>query len=192
MKIGSLFSPAAAAESRGLTVLDITVDESRSTFRLTHDDQSIYGTLDSKVRIGIEFDRSMYEVFKSATCRGMDGEQPIEDALPVWRALLEKRGRGDLVQKLADYKGYKDLIQNAGADAFNSARPNQAEIAELHKSNPEWYELIMRWAVECVGVADPVVIWTLQNDTATPLTLSAIDYNVLDVSQVKGAGPETV
>jgi hypothetical protein len=122
----------------------------------------------------------------------MDGEQPIEDALPVWRSLLEKRGRHDLAQRLTDYNGYKTLIQKGGPDAFNAARPNLAEMVDLNKNKPEWYELLMRWMVECVGIADPVVIWTLRNSTTTPLTLSSVDYNVLDVSQVRGGGQETI
>lgn len=133
----------------------------------------------------------MFEVFNNASCRGVEGEQPIEDALPVWRSLLEKRNRGDLARKLADYDGYKDLILNGG-DGFLDARPNEAELADLNKNKPEWYALIMRWMVNCVGVAAPVLVWTLENTSAKQLTLTKIDYDVLDVGQVKGGGPETV
>jgi hypothetical protein len=40
IKMGGIFPGALAAEPRGLTVLDVIVDESRSTFRLTRDQQS--------------------------------------------------------------------------------------------------------------------------------------------------------
>lgn len=52
---GALATPAEAAES-GLEVVDVYVDEARSTFRMTQNDLSIHATTDDRVRTGVEFD----------------------------------------------------------------------------------------------------------------------------------------
>jgi hypothetical protein len=114
------------------------------------------------------------------------------DALPVWRSLLKDRGRNDLVQKLSGYEGYRDLIQHGDDHGFIDARPTKAELIDLLKKKPEWHALLLRWMVECVGVADPVLIWTLHNNADKPLTVTVVDYEVLDVGQVEGAGPNTL
>ena len=67
-----------------------------------------------------------------------------------------------------------------------------AELADLLKNNPDQYKLIMRWTVECVGIADPVLIWTLRNNSDKQLVLNAVDYQVLDVGVVKGSQDGTL
>ena len=126
-------------------------------------------------------------MYSNASCRGIGGETPIEDALPVWRYLLKNRGRNDLVDRLNDYNGYRSLIL-AGDKDSSDARPTTAELVDLLKNKPEWYELIMRWTVDCVGISDPVLIWTIRNNSDRQLVLTAVDYIVLDVGKVKG-GP---
>lgn len=173
-------------------MVNVRVDEARSTFRIFKDNQSIHAHRESLERISVEFDRELLPAFRSASCRGIRGEGPIEDALPIWRTLLKARNRNDLVRKLSNYAGYRDLVLKGGERGFLDARPTAAELAELQKSKPDWYALILRWMVECVGVADPVLIWTMRNNSGRALSLSSIEYDVLDVGQVKGAGPETI
>ena len=191
-RINFLISPAYALDRNPLEILSLTVDRTRSSFVLKRDDLSIHALREDKTRISIEYDRDMLQVFKSASCRGIRGEGPVEDALPVLRSVLKERGRNDLVRKLADYNGYRDLVQHGGDKGFLEARPTAAELADLLKKKPEWYELLMRWMVECVGIADPVLIWTLRNNSDKPLLLTAVDYAVLDVGQVRGGGPDTL
>jgi hypothetical protein len=174
-----------------LQVLSVAIDEDRSSFLIDHNDLSIHALREDVVRTSIEFDRKMPDVFRSASCRGIQGETPIEDALPVWRDLLKKRGRHDLVERLRDYNGYRHLIV-AGRKGYLDARPTAAELADLLRNNPDSYKLIMRWTVECVGIADPVLIWTLRNNSDKELVLTAVDYIVLDVGVVKGGADKTL
>jgi hypothetical protein len=175
-----------------LQVMSVTIDEERSSFLMKDDDQSIHGLGgEDIVRKSIEFDRSMYATFRNAKCRSIEGEVPIENALPVWRDILKKRGRPDLVKRLKDYDGYRKLI-SSGSNLYLDARPTAAELVELSKHKPEWYEIIMRWTVECVGIADPVLIWTLRNNSAKDMVLTAVDYDVLDVGEVMGGIPDTL
>jgi hypothetical protein len=187
-----LATPAFGMDKPALEILSVTVDQVHSTFFMSDDDMSIHGVRESVARTSLRFDRQMQAVFESASCRGISGEGPIEDVLPVWRSLLKDRGRTDLVQKLSDYDGYRNLLQHGGDRGFNDARPTKAELVDLMKKKPEWYSLILRWLVECVGVADPVLIWTLRNNSDKDLTLNAVDYQVLEIGQVKGAGPDTL
>jgi len=174
-----------------LQVLSVTIDEERSSFLMKETDQSIHGVREEVVRKSIEYDRTMYEVSRGASCRGMRGEGPIEDALPVWRDLLKQRGRLELVKQLKDYEGYRQLILS-GPTHYLDARPTVAEVATLLKHEPDLYKLLMRWQVECVGISDPVLIWTLHNNSKQELVVSAIDYMVLDVGIVKGGVPRTL
>ena len=173
-----LVNVAHALDEKPLEILGLTIDNSRSSFLIEKVDSGAW----------VHFDPYMPSVFHSASCRGIRGKGPIEDALPVWRSLLKDRGRTDLVQKLSDYNGYRDLIQRGGQKGFIEARPTAAELADLMKRKPEWHELLMRWMVECVGVADPVLIWTFRNNQDKPLTLTAVDYDVLDIGHVLSAG----
>jgi hypothetical protein len=134
----------------------------------------------------------MPEVFKRASCRTVDGEKPIADALPVWRELLRKRGASSISSQLSDYAGYRRLIQQGGKNTFFQAAPDAAELATLRKDSPEQFALVMRWLANCVGLADPVLIWTLRNNSGRELRLTEVEYNVLDVGQVKGGGPGAV
>jgi len=177
-RLNFLVKSAHALDKKPLEILGLTIDDSRSSFLIEKDN---FGAL-------VQFDLQMISVFHSASCRGIRGKGPIEDALPVWRSLLKDRGRTDLVRKLSDYNGYRDLIQRGGQKGFIEARPTAAELADLMKRKPEWYELLLRWMVECVGVADPVLIWTFRNNQDQPLTLTAVDYDVLDVGHVLSAG----
>lgn len=190
--INLLSTSAYAAERPALEILNESVDQTRSSFILQQNDMSIHAARETTQRLSLEFDRQMYGVFQSASCRGVNGEAPIEDALPVWRSLLKDRGRNDLVQRLADYDGYRNLIQHGGDRGFIDARPTKAELVDLKSRKPDWYSLVLRWLVECVGVADPVLVWTLRNNTNRDMTLSAVDYEVLDVGQVAGGGPDTL
>ena len=191
-RLNSLFTPAYAQDTSALEILTVTVDQSKSSFLLSKDDLSIHAARENTTRISLTFDRQMLSIFQSASCRGIRGEGPVEDALPILRAILKERGRNDLVQKLADYNGYRDLILYGGDSGFIEARPTAAELANLFESKPEWYTIVMRWMVECVGVADPVLIWTLRNNSDARLTLISVDYLVLDVGQVMGAGPDVL
>jgi hypothetical protein len=192
IRLGLVLSPAYAAEGSGLSVVDVAIDADHSTFSLSRTTMSIHAVDNEAPRLSVEFDRRMYNAFHNASCIGMEGETPIEDALPVWRSLLKARGRDDLASKLASYAGYRSMIQTGGPNAFNDARPNTAELADLLKQKPEWYNIVLRWMAKCVGIADPVLIWTIQNSTNKQATISAVDYNILDVGQVKGGGPDTI
>jgi multisubunit Na+/H+ antiporter MnhE subunit len=185
-------SPAFAKSTQSLELIAVKVDQTRSTFLMKEDNFSIHAEREELTRISLEFDRKMLGIFRSASCRSIRGEAPIEDALPIWRSLLKDRGRDDLVQKLSDYNGYRNLIQGGGQKGFLEARPRTAELAHLLKTKPEWYALLMRWMVECVGIADPVLVWTFRNNSSKPLTLTSVDYEIIDIGQVKGAGPETI
>jgi Sodium/hydrogen exchanger family len=132
-----LANPAYALDKPPLEILKVSVDEIRSSFLMTKDDASIHAGRDPVVRTSLQFDREMMQVFKSATCRGVAGEAPIEDALPVWRSLLKVCGRNDLVQKLSGYEGYRDLIQHGDDHGFIDARPTKAELIDLLKKKPE-------------------------------------------------------
>ncbi len=191
-QLGSLVTPASAEEKEGLEILSMKVDVTRSSFILTRNAESIHGGFEEVERLALQFDRDMHHVFSAASCRGIGGERPIVDALPVWRSLLIERGRRDLANLLVDYKGYQSLLLHSGREAFIEARPTAAELATLMATKPELFSLLMRWMVECVGVAEPVLIWTLRNNTSRVLTLLNVDYIVLDVGQVKGAGPDTL
>lgn len=174
-----------------LEVMSFTIDEERSSFLLKDTDQSIHGVREDIVRKSVEYDRSMYEVSRNASCRGMHGEAPIEDALPVWRDLLKKRGRPDLVRQLKNYDGYRTLI-SSGPKLYLDARPTAAEVVTLLKHEPDLYKLLMRWQVECIGISDPVLIWTLRNNSKQELVVSAVDYIVSDVGMVMGGLPGTL
>lgn len=174
-----------------LQVMSVIVDEERSSFLMKETDQSIHGVREGVVRKSLEYDRSMYDVSANSSCRGMHGESPIVDALPVWRDLLKKRGRPDLVKQLNNYEGYRKLI-SSGPKLYLDARPTAAEVVTLLKHEPDLYKLLMRWQVECIGISDPVLIWTLQNNSKQELIVSAIDYKVLDVGKVMGGIPRTL
>jgi len=174
-----------------LEVLSVAVDENRSSFLMDRNDMSIHALRENVIRASITYDRMMSDVFRNASCRGIEGETPIEDALPVWRYLLKNRGRPDLVEKIRDYKAYRQLIF-ADNKSYREARPTKAELVELLNNNLPWYKLIMRWAVNCVGISQPVLIWTLRNNSTKQLLLTKVDYAVLDVGEVKGGGPETL
>ncbi len=192
LHLNFLVGPAYAANTPPLEILDVAIDQERSTFILSRDDMSIHAERENRTRISIDFDREMPTVFSSASCRGIGGEAPIEDALPVWQTILKDRGRADLAQKISDYAGYRNLIQHGGDHGFFDARPTVAELITLNKSKPELYSIILHWLVECVGVAEPVLIWTLKNNTNKDMTVSAVDYNVIDIGQVMGGGPDTI
>jgi hypothetical protein len=189
--LGLLLTPAMAAE-RPLIVQSMFVDASRSSFRLATTNISIHGETEPQPRVEVAYDQRMYQIFGNASCRSLDGEQPILDALPVWRALLSARGDKTTTIKLQDYAGYRNLIQQGGQNAFFDALPNASEMGRLKAQQPEQYRILMRWLADCVGLSDPVLIWTVRNQDNAALTLTRIDYQVLDVGQVKGGGPAAV
>ena len=180
-----LVTPAHAAEP-SLIIVGVAVDESRSSFRTKRDSESIHGQKDARVRLSFQFDRNMISVFSAASCIGVDGERPIIDALPIWQHILRERGKADLARSLESYAGYRTLIRQGGRDAFRNARPNVSELTELKRSNPPAFALMQRWMVKCVGVQDLVLVWTLENRSRKPVTVVAVDYDVLDVGKVKG------
>jgi hypothetical protein len=191
-KVDIVISTAHAEPIAPFEVLDVAIDDEHSTFLLLTDNSSIQGSREEKSRLSVVFDRNMNEVFNSATCTGVDGETPIQDALPVWRTILQTRGATDLVSRLQDYAGYRRLIQTGGRNTFNDARPNRAELLELSKLQPASYNIILHWMAKCVGISDPVLIWTLQNNTDKTVVISEIDDDVIEVGQVKGGGPDTI
>jgi hypothetical protein len=134
----------------------------------------------------------MYKVFRNASCDDVEGEQPIEDALPVWRRILEKRETKGLAARLTSYNGYRDLIRSGGRDTFFELVPNASELLALKKEDPENFLIVMKWLSRCVGLADPVLIWTLKNNSERDLTLASVTYDVIKVSQVKAGGPAAV
>lgn len=189
-----LIRPAMAEQTNNsdLVVEDVFVDRTRSSFKLTNDDRSIDGTRDNVVRPTIEVDRRMAEVFRLASCDDVEGEQPIDDALPIWRAILQKRDTKGLASQLANYNAYRDLIRKGGRNTFFELVPNASELAALKRENADYFLIIMRWLSRCVGLADPVLVWTLKNNSERALVLASVAYDVLEVGQVRGAGPAAV
>lgn len=188
------FDVAHAAErvsGRDLIIQDVAVDRSRSSFSMSKTDESIHALREEKVRTSIEFDRRLIGIFEGATCRSVDGEQPIEDALPIWRDLLKKRGQTVLAARLSDYDGYRTLIKTGG-DTIFKALPNASELAATKKDNVANFNIIMRWLSNCVGLADPVLIWTLKDNSDRDLLLINVAYDVLDIGQFAGGGPTPV
>ena len=185
--IVELLVPPAHAQEPPLVVANVTVDEERSSFRMRRNTTSVRATPEKVRRISFEYDRTMINVFQSASCRGVAGERPIEDALPIWRSILRKRGQNSIARSLNDYAGYRALIRNGGPNGFTRARPTVAELTELKRTNPSAFSIFQRWMVECVGVSDPVLIWTLENRSTRRLILSFVDYHVLDVGGFMGA-----
>jgi hypothetical protein len=183
-----LFTRAFAADANGLEVAALSIDSARSSYRKTKNDLSIHAIHESVERVGVEYDRSMLDALNQATCSDVKGDQPILDALPVWRDILRRRGRNNLAAKLSDLDGYQNLLLRSGTSAFEDARPNAAELLALSKSDPGQFSIMMKWAAKCIGLANPVIIWTLRNSLSRDLTLTRLDYDVLDVGQVKGAG----
>lgn len=190
--LGLLSTPAMAAE-RPLVVRSMMIDAGRSSFRLATTNLSIHAATEPQQRLEVAYDQQMYKIFNNASCRSLDGEQPILDALPIWRGLLTARGKmGAAAAKLQDYAGYRSLIRQGGETAFFDALPNASEMGRLKAQQPEQYLLLMRWLADCVGLSDPVLIWTVSNQGDKTLTLTRVDYQVLDVGQVKGGGPAAV
>jgi hypothetical protein len=183
---------ALAADEGGLKVISLAVDSSRSSFRRTKDNLSIHAVEEDAVRIGVEYDREMLDALQHATCSDVKGDQPILDVLPIWRDILHRRGQDDIAGKLSSLDGYRNLLLHGGAGAFDGARPNAAEFMALSKSDPGQFAIMMRWAAKCIGMSDPVIIWTLKNSLSSDVTLTRVDYDVLDIGQVKGGGPDVL
>lgn len=189
-----LFFRQASAQPiapRDLIVEGVTVDRSRSSFLYRKDDLSIHAEREKVDRLVVEFDRRLIGVFQNASCRGLDGEKPIEDALPIWRYLLQQRSQSVIAARLGDYNGYRALIKTGG-DTIFKALPNASELGQLKKDKPADFQILMGWLSNCVGLADPVLIWTLRNSSDRELLLTSVDYEVIDVGQVKGGGPTPV
>lgn len=173
----------------GLSIERLAVNSAYSSFKSNKDYSSLkLGSSGDGSRLVLEYDHRMYAVLKMAQCRGVRAEQPIEKALPILRNILAMRGDKVLAVKLNDYAGYKDLIQNGPKDAFKKALPNDSDMAILKKENQREFEIIMDWLVNCVGIAEPVLNWTLSNTSNRKLLLTAVDYEVLEVDEVKGGG----
>lgn len=190
--VSSLVAPTYAAQqvSTDLSIENVIVDPTRSSFLFNKDYSSEPFSQKGDSHLELEFDHRMLTVFSMASCRGIGGEEPIEDALPIWRAILKKRGETALAVKLIDYAGYRDLIQKGREDTFYKALPNVSELAVLRMENEKQYEYIMSWLVNCYGIPEPVLLWKLRNNSNRTLSLSAVDYEVLDIGQVMGRGPE--
>ncbi|HKT53638.1 MAG TPA: hypothetical protein VJP88_04255, partial [Caulobacteraceae bacterium] len=191
VRLGLLVSTAMAAE-RPLVVESVAVDTTRSSYRLSTTNLSIHAVPEAKARLEVAFDQRMHAVFRGATCRSVDGEQPILDALPIWRDLLSKRGDQGAAAKLANYEGYRKLITTGGRDAFYDAIPNAAELGQLKSEQKARYDIVMRWLANCVGIGDPVLLWQVSNNSNRVLVISGVEYNVIDVGQTKGGGPGAV
>ncbi|MET4371037.1 hypothetical protein ABIA99_003731 [Bradyrhizobium sp. LB12.1] len=184
LHVSEVFFPPVLAKtkaSQDLVILSFSVDSSRSSFILIEKDPP-----------EISFRQNMSEVFRQATCDTFEAEKPIEAVLPIWRDLLEKRGERDIASLLADYKGYRHLILNGGGTQFQKAAPTGQELESLLKTDKSKFDAMMRWLVQCVGLADPVLIWELRNDSDRQLLLTAVDYIVSAVSQIRGAAPQAV
>lgn len=175
-----------------LSIENVVVDRTRSSFYLKDAYTSFFAKNKDVPRRSLEFDRRMQSVFETASCRGIDGEKPIEEALPIWRTILKRRPDLRLAAKLGDLSGYRDLIQMGGVDTFFKAIPNASERVTLKNDNPGDFDIIMRWLSNCVGLADPVLIWTLHNNSTRTLLVTAVDYDVMDIGQVMGGGPGAV
>ena len=187
--LGNLVTQASAAESsrNSLEVVGFSVDESRSSFYAN--EQTV---TDDKHLTVVAFRQHMVDVFKDATCdNSFDPEAPIMEALPVWQELLNHRGQGE-AEKIKDYESYKHLVQRGGAHGFSDLAPTRLEILELWKSDRPKFDILMNWLVNCVGLGDPVLIWTLKNNSASTGIITAVEYNVTAVGQVKGAAPEAL
>ncbi len=192
IRVPSLVAPAYAAQrvSTDLSIENVIVDYTRSSFLFNKDYTSEPISQKGDSHLELSFDHRMFTIFSMAGCRGIDGERPIEDALPIWRAILKKRGEMALAVKLIDYAGYRDLIQKGREDTFYKALPNVSELADLKMENEKKYEYIMSWLVNCYGIPEPVLLWRLRKNSNRTLSLSAVDYEVLDIGEVKGRGPE--
>jgi hypothetical protein len=185
----NLIIPSAFAEAApvGLEVVDFSVDESRSSFSI---EERIDPDTGRKQPV-VNFRQIMNSLFSAATCDDFDPEAPIKAALPVWRELLNKRGHGG-AEKITDYRSYKRLMQNGGPDSFRELAPTRLELLELSRTDSAKFDAIMHWLVQCVGLGDPVIIWTLKNNSAEPVIVNAVEYDVMDVGQVLSGSSQAI
>lgn len=191
LRFSAFVQPAFAEQPKtALSIENVTVDRSRSSFEFNRDYLSWKPTNQGRAsRLELQYDHRMWTVSKMATCRGVRGEQPIERALPVWQDILRRRGDTAMAARLRNYAGYKDLIQNGAKNAFYEAAPTAKDLAMLRKENEENFQIIMDWLVNCVGIGEPVLNWTLRNNSSKDLILIAVDYEVLEIGSVKAGGP---
>ncbi|GAA3066815.1 hypothetical protein GCM10010520_13260 [Rhizobium viscosum] len=183
-------NPAYADVPPELSIGYIGVDPTRSTFvRAQAYKTSIHGEGLESPALTFEYDRKMMAVVERASCRGVRGEKPIADALPVLKGMLAAKS-SVAGEQISTVSGYKNLMIHGGPSAFNEILPTRSELEKLKASNPADFAIVMDWLVNCIGLLDPVLIWNIQNNGDRPLTIVSVDYDVLDIGSTKGGIPQ--
>ena len=183
--------PATNA-SAVLLVENVAADTERSSFVMQSNQASIHAGQDDVSRLSFNFDNRVTDGFKRGQCTGVDGEQPILDALPVWSKLLSERTDANGASAPTDLSSYRRLIKDASGREFTSHAPNELELRQLARTSPEASSILMRWLVRCVGMATPVLVWTLHNPGDVDVRLFRVEYDILDVGQVMDSPKTTL
>jgi hypothetical protein len=128
--------------------------------------------------------------FKKGCCVGLYGNQPITKVLPLLSRRLDNIHRPDLKEYIKTSDDLSRVIVSRG-DIFNQIMFTDSEIQELKKTDSSGYIAVRNWLVNCIGIKNPVITFTLKNSSDQDIIISKVVYDVTAVGQVKGgaSGP---
>ncbi len=127
---------------------------------------------------------------KNGQCFGVQGDEPALKVLPILRERLDKIGKSNLKLYIPSVDGLSRIIRERG-DIFQQVMFSSSELQSLKQSNPAQYEVVKDWILNCIGVKQPVIMFTLLNKTNNDLLINKVAYIVSETGQVKGgeSGP---
>ncbi|MFT3702547.1 MAG: hypothetical protein QM802_09265 [Agriterribacter sp.] len=167
-------------------VEDMHVNEDLCSFTQS---ESVDFTTSQKIQ-SISFDQQLSAAFKNGSCFGVKGNEPAEQVLPVLRDRLDRIGKANLKLYIRTAADLSRMITERG-DIFNQVMFTSAEIHSLKKSNPPQYELLKEWIINCIGIKQPVIVFTLLNKSNKDILINRVIYDVKEVGGIKGgeSGP---
>jgi len=136
------------------------------------------------------FNLKLAEAFKNGSCFGVEGDKPAREVLPILQERLDKIGKSDLKLYITSTDDLSRIIRERG-DIFKQIMFSSDEIQSLKQTSPSQYETVKQWILNCIGVKQPVIMFTLLNNSNKDILINKVVYNVSEVADVKGgeAGP---
>jgi len=178
------FASTQSQVDPGFQIEEMYINEKLCSFMET---QEIIGS--KKYRQFI-FNNKLHDAFLQGKCFGVYGDEPAKKALPILRERLDKMSKSSLKAYINSVQDLSRIIRERG-DIFNQIMFSNEELETLKTSNLQQYEVIKDWILNCIGVNQPVITFTLKSTSDEDLLINKVIYDVSFVFQVMGgeSGP---
>jgi hypothetical protein len=182
---------AYAASSSPFAIERVYINDELSSFEETSGYQLGKKRFGSKIRT-FAYNERVKAARENGRCISAEGDRQIVNVLPLLQERIQRLNRPDLKRLVADVNSYRAMMSRSGGH-FSEVVFTQLEINRMRQSDPEAFEIVSRWLVDCVGVQNPVLTIEVRNLSSKVVLLTELHYLVDDAYTVLGgeSGPLT-